>query len=375
MACCGTVATVVIVLVASLFAFIYDIRPAEVKGDSILFVKQSFDERFEIPSVGRKPSRVCYFDLPDNHTKGLRPIIFLIHGKSSNADDMKTLFGPESIKSAKMKGFLVVYPVGMINDDGSRTWNAGSVDAHNTEEDVEYFSEIVSHLTKNFHADSRSVFLSGMSNGGFMTHRLACAWASSSHGIKVRAIVPTLGGLAKMKYDKNCGGDAHKLGSVPIPVIRVFDQDKCPYSAWKAAPAHFECNIKNIPAMIVNNGQDALVPLSGVTITGDGELYPPVEYTLQFYSEANGCNYTSRTHSFHQVSPADTEDVTTCHSLQGCRVNTTLCVSQKSGHNWVMPFNGEYPAMPSGFFKWLMGPYATSMDTSHEVLNFFSQHR
>ena len=39
--------------------------------------------------------------------------------------------------------------------------------------------------------------------------------------------------------------------------------------------------------------QDMLVPLSGVAISGHNELYPPVEYTLRFYAEANGCDYDS----------------------------------------------------------------------------------
>ena len=53
------------------------------------------------------------------------------------------------------------------------------MDAHNSADDVDYFSRVVDHLVANANADPQSVFASGMSNGGFMANRLACAWAAS----------------------------------------------------------------------------------------------------------------------------------------------------------------------------------------------------
>lgn len=79
--------------------------------------------------------------------------MFLIHGKSSNADDMKTLFGKDAFAWARSESYVIVYPVGVLKD-GSRTWNAGSVDAHNDEDDVGYFTEMVAHLVGNFNADN-----------------------------------------------------------------------------------------------------------------------------------------------------------------------------------------------------------------------------
>lgn len=373
MGLCGkTLLAVTILLVALLVHFFSDIRDPLAKADSILFVKQEFDHRFDIEDQGRW----CFFDVPNENEKGTQsPILFVIHGKSMNADDMKTLFGETAVARARREGFLVVYPVGLMHD-GSRTWNAGSVSSHNDADDVAYFSQVVAHLAKNFNADPESVFLSGMSNGGFMTHRLACAWASESQPIRVRAIAPTLGGLGKMKYDAKCGGEAIKIGLVPIPSIRLFDQEACPYQAWIDAPSHFECDaLKDLPALIVNNGADILVPPSGSVSGQHNELYPPVEYTLRFYAEANGCDYPERVESFRRVSSVDPDDITTCHSLRGCRANTTLCVSHKSGHNWVARTNGDEPAMPSRFFLWLMSPYAKTIDTSSEILGFFSHHR
>jgi pimeloyl-ACP methyl ester carboxylesterase len=187
-----------------------------------------------------------------NNSSSRRPIIFLIHGKASNADDMKTLFGAEAVAKARKRGFLVVYPVGVINSKASRTWNAGSVDAHNTEDDVAYFTHAVRLLEARFDGDAQRVFVAGMSNGAFMTHRLACAWAN--HGsekeeeeeegddgavgcaalaplpIRVRGIAAMLGGMAHVQYDAACGGDALRIGGIPILPIRAFDQQKCPYA-------------------------------------------------------------------------------------------------------------------------------------------------
>ena len=381
---CKIAGAICAVLVAVLVGWMWDHRDADVKADSILFIKQRFGQRLDLPgSEAGGGARVCFFDLPAGHAAapagtGRWPILFLIHGKASNADDMKTLFGDAAVARAKRDGFVVAYPVGVLSG-GARTWNAGSVDAHNGADDVGYFSDVVEHLAAEFNADPQSVFVSGMSNGGFMANRLACAWAAPPRRIRLRAIAPVLGGLAKMRHDGACGGEAVKMGGVPIPPLRVFDQDACPYGAWKEAPAHFECQaVKDLPVLIINHGKDVLVPLGGVLINGDDELYPPVEYTLRFYAEANGCAYVGpagRTETFRRASDVDPDDVTTCHSLPDCRANTTLCVSHNSGHNWVGPTNGDAPAMPSPFFRWLMSPYAKTMDTNHELLGFFARHR
>jgi hypothetical protein len=211
MGCFGFFAGVVLLLAISLALFMLDSREASVKADSILFKAQTFDERFELRTTeGSATQRYCYVDLPLRATDGRdakhqkHPIMFLIHGKHSNADDMKTLLGPEALERARSEGFLVVYPVGILKN-GGRTWNAGSVDAENEADDVAYFTVVVAYLAENYNADPQSVFIAGMSNGGFMTHLLACAWATSSAGsgdkeepiikIQVRAIAPTLGGL------------------------------------------------------------------------------------------------------------------------------------------------------------------------------------
>jgi pimeloyl-ACP methyl ester carboxylesterase len=484
---CGYFLAVLVAVVATLVGFaLWDTRDAALKADSILFVKQSFDERVDIPSTDGRPTRWFYVDRPaavegvgahglsenasssnnsshrSNNSSSRRPIIFFIHGKASNADDMKTLFGADAVAKARKRGFLVVYPVGVINSKASRTWNAGSVDAHNTEDDVAYFTQAVRLLEAHFDGDAQRVFVAGMSNGAFMTHRLACAWAN--HGsekeeqeksdgavgraslaplpIRVRGIAATLGGMAHVRYDAECGGDALRIGGIPIPPIRAFDQQKCPYAQWRQAPSHFSCDdVRNLPVLLVNNGLDVLVPTGGAVVTGgandEGELYPPLVYTRRFYAEANGCDYNDNANANANDKDNDNandndgdgkdkdkdnanindgdgkvnlkdkdkdkdndgdgkvnlkdkdkdkdndgdgkvnlkdEDVTTCESLTGCRANTTICTSHRSGHNWVTPNNGDDPAMPSRFFRWLMSPYAKSFDTSAAILDFFLQH-
>jgi poly(3-hydroxybutyrate) depolymerase len=167
----------------------------------------------------------------------------------------------------------------LVLHNDKRTWNAGSVDGHNEADDVSYFTALMDYLTVKLRGNPRMVFITGMSNGAFMAHRLACAWQGSH--INVIAIAPTLGGLAKMKYDTNCLGAYYKIGHIPIPSIKAFDQKRCPYNYWITAPEHFSCSIKNMPILIINNGADVLVPLNGSNILGEKELYPPVEYTLR----------------------------------------------------------------------------------------------
>ena len=60
------------------------------------------------------------------------------------------------------------------------------------------------------------------------------------------------------------------MGPVPIPPIRVFDEGACPYGSWRAAASHFACDaLRDLPALLVNNGRDALVPLGGAVVQGE----------------------------------------------------------------------------------------------------------
>ena len=98
------------------------------------------------------------------------PVVLAMHGYTSSAAGMEsmTLFDAEAIKG----GFVVVYPEGL-----ARSWNAGRCcgDAESKNvDDVAFISQLIDSLVRDAHIDPKRVFVTGMSNGGMMAHRLAC---------------------------------------------------------------------------------------------------------------------------------------------------------------------------------------------------------
>ena len=74
--------------------------------------------------------------------------------------------------TADAQGFIVVYPRGV-----SQSWNAGSCcgsAATQKINDVGFIKAVVADVKTKLCVSSRRVYCTGMSNGGYMTHRLAC---------------------------------------------------------------------------------------------------------------------------------------------------------------------------------------------------------
>jgi polyhydroxybutyrate depolymerase len=112
------------------------------------------------------------------------PLVFDVHGYTSNA--------PEQLQRSKWdqmadrEGFVLIDPDGV-----SESWNAGSCCGGNRQDDVGFFRAMVQKATTELCIDSKRVYVSGHSNGGAMTYRLACEAADI-----FAAIAPVCGWMA-----------------------------------------------------------------------------------------------------------------------------------------------------------------------------------
>lgn len=103
------------------------------------------------------------------------PLVILLHGFGASGLVQEFVFQlqPESDK----RGFLYAHPDGTIDADKKRFWNATDAccDFGNTMvDDVAYLSDLVKKIGERHPVDPKRVFFTGHSNGGFMSHRLAC---------------------------------------------------------------------------------------------------------------------------------------------------------------------------------------------------------
>jgi polyhydroxybutyrate depolymerase len=114
------------------------------------------------------------------------PVIVNMHGFMSA--DWQQVFFSNMNPTAEAMGFIVVYPNG---HDSS--WNAGvccGTAASLNLDDVGFLKAVVADLSTRLCVDGRRVYATGMSNGGYMSHRLGC-----EAGDVFAAVAPVAGAM------------------------------------------------------------------------------------------------------------------------------------------------------------------------------------
>lgn len=129
------------------------------------------------------------------------PLILNLHGFTSEAWQ-QVLFSKMN-ETADEKGFIVAYPDGYEYSWNSGHYCCGEAVEENID-DVGFLKAVIADIDDRLCVDRKRVYATGMSNGGFMSFRLAC-----DAGDVFAAVAPVAGALA---YD-NCNP------SRPMPII------------------------------------------------------------------------------------------------------------------------------------------------------------
>jgi len=126
-----------------------------------------------VVDAGRGPVTV---DLPDDYDPGTPlPVIVFLHGYSSNGAAMETWLNFLSV--IDRKEFLYAHPNGMPDALGLRFWNATDACCNLfglPVDDSQYLSNLLDEIELVLAVDPLQVHFAGHSNGGFMSHRMAC---------------------------------------------------------------------------------------------------------------------------------------------------------------------------------------------------------
>lgn len=231
--------------------------------------------------------------LPDGYD-GETPVslVFNFHGFGSNPGE-QTFFS-EMSDIAAARGFAVAYPAGL--DD---SWNAGSCCGDSMSGDVDdvgFVRALVDELDASLCIDRRRVFATGMSNGGFLSHRLGC--------------------------------EASDIFAAIAPVAGVL-----------GIPAEDCMPSRVVPIHRTHGTLDQLVPYDGGGLTDS----PSVRDSIEGWVERNGCGPDS-TVTF-DVDPV------VCQTWSGCGEygEVVLCTAEGVGHCWpgneVCPFGESTTVM------------------------------
>jgi polyhydroxybutyrate depolymerase len=145
------------------------------------------------------------------HAVAGAPLVLALSGAGQTASDLARYTGYSRL--ADRKGFFVAYPTAT----GARpVWNISGT-AAGKPDDVAYLRAVVAAALRASCADARRVGVTGVSNGGGMSARLACDAADV-----ISAAAPVAGGYGSLP-------DCHPVRPVPILEIHGTDDRVVPY--------------------------------------------------------------------------------------------------------------------------------------------------
>lgn len=251
------------------------------------------------------------------------PLVFCIHGLSQNPV-MFCVAGTALHEKSDDEGFIMVMPYGYQN-----SWNAGTCcGAASSEQldDVALFRAIFDEVSSHLNVDLDRVYATGLSNGGYMSHRLACE-ASDLFA----AVAPNAGAVG-----------INTIGGGTNP---ASDFTECKPS-------------EPVSVLDIHGTADALVAFS---------LQKP---SLELWAENDDCG-TSPSPAAAPKSGGDT----TCVSYPTCTggIEVTGCSVQNGGHCW---FGSPDCGTGGGAIgAAVVGANSTTLVNNDAIWDFFARHR
>jgi polyhydroxybutyrate depolymerase len=246
-------------------------------------------------------------------------LVLSLHGGGGTGTGQQGLTDFDTVADAEH--LLVAYPDGF-----DKSWadgrGASPADRHHVD-DVGFLVALVGKLQSDYHIASGHVFATGMSNGGFMTNKLACERADV-----FAAIAPVAGTLGT-------GVACHP--SRPVSVLAA------------------------------HGTADPLVPFNGGDVRGRGGVSHSVAASsmVNTWRSADGCQGDPSTQALPDVG-----DGTVVHRYDstGCAASTEVVFYQidNGGHTW--PGGKQY--LPQA----IIGRTSRALDASEVIAQFFLAH-
>ena len=181
-------------------------------------------------------------------------------------------------------GAIVIYPQGtLLPATGQPHWNVGGWTTSSTTDDVGFINSVINFLSNEYSIDSKRIYSTGMSNGGYMSYKLACDLSS-----RIAAVVSVTGSMTNETTDG--------------------------------------CNPTHPTSVAQSHGlQDTVVNYDG---NGFGK---PIEEVMDYWVNINNCSLEPDTSEISGNNGGGIHDV-----YSGCdnQTNVELYLMTNMGHNW-----------------------------------------
>ncbi len=247
--------------------------------------------------------------LPSGYEAGMTqlPLVFNLHGYTSNAVQQELYTNMNAL--AEAESFIVCHPDG-INE----SWNVGF--GNSVADDVGFLDALISIFHAVYDVNLRRVYSTGMSNGGYMSYKLACELTD-----RIAAIASVTGSMVPNQLN--------------------------------------QCNpSRPIPVMQIHGTADPTVPYSGFA------LGSPIEPLVDWWVTHNGCAANA---TVIDIPDLDTTDNCTAELYEyvDCDGNTKVEFYKitDGGHTW-----------PSGLIDINnLGPTNRDFSANEVIWEFFKQ--
>lgn len=238
--------------------------------------------------------RTYLIQKPTPNKRQAFPLVILLHGGTQSA---KKVWRQTSLpEKALAEKFILVAPDAI---DG--TWNDGrealygGTGIRNDIDDVGFISKLIDEIAAKDGADLRRVYVTGASNGGMMSFRLACELAG-----KLAGVAPF---IATMRPDARTSCKPRR--TIPM-MITISTSD--PFVSWDGAP-------------IVKNGETK----------AEKRLSAPD--TVSFWTENNRCREAPKVSILPDINNEDGTRVRV-HHYTNCAADVLFYTVVGGGHTW-----------------------------------------
>jgi polyhydroxybutyrate depolymerase len=286
---------------------------------SALLMHGSGETRLTIDVSGRTRSFLLF---QPSGLSGNEPLVIALHGRLGTGSGMEKLTHFEAI--AEREKFLLIYPDGV-----KKSWNDGRGTPAEKEgvDDVGFIRALIDSAVRHCSVDPKRVYVTGISNGGFMTMRLA---TELSDRIAAAAVVAAT-------MDAGTAQAAARSHEQPVSVL------------------------------IIHGTKDPLVPFGGGSVhSGAGGAILSHDSTVKWWAKMDGCREEPKLMFLEDTVIDGTAVSVTSYEGGASRTEVVGYSIENGGHTWP----GGWQYLP----VFMVGKTSRNLDASAVIWDFFQRH-
>lgn len=286
--------------------------------------------------VTTSTARTYSFYVPTTYDESQRtPVVVVLHGRFGNGAG--TASHIEINPLAEEEGFIGIYPDGLNNTTSGAPRDTGwnylrdvpYFSGMDTPDDTQFIADVMDDLSQELNIDRNRLYVTGLSNGGFMVQRLACEVP------EIFAGYASVAGAGFGGMDTVCGSDT------PVNMLVMhgtYDNN----ILWDG-------NVQTMP-----NGQQFYMTM-------------PITDTMEFWARKMEC-FGESTREDVDIPESTDETGLVIFDAGDCNGGAELVLYAVlyGGHNW--------PGVGDGIPSQVAGQVNVELDATQVIWDFFKSH-